>query len=88
MDNLVMGLATIVGLFLTVGAPIIKLNSTITKVISRIDNIEERQRDNKETMHEMKEKSRESHQRIHSRIDKVEENVSYLDHRVSKLEER
>ena len=57
MDSLVVGLATIVGLFLTIGAPIIKLNSTITKAISRIDNIEERQKENKDILREMKAKS-------------------------------
>lgn len=88
MDNLVMGLATIVGLFLTVGAPIIKLNNTIVKAIARIDGIEEKQKENKQTMKEMQQKSRNSHQKLHDRIDHVEEDVDELKGRVSYLENK
>lgn len=83
---LCISLGTLVGLFLTVGKPIIKLNTTITKALSRLDALEEHQKENRVTLKEIQDKSHESHKHIHDRIDKVEGRVDDLDNRVFKLE--
>ena len=67
----VLALGTLVGLFLTVGKPIIKLNSTLTELITRMDNVET-------NISVFTEKNHESHRRIHERIDGVEDNVKDL----------
>lgn len=67
----VIALGTIIGLFLTVGNPIIKLNSTLTELNTRMGNIES-------NVNSFTEKNRESHKRIHERIDVVEDDVKDL----------
>lgn len=85
---MVSALSTLFGLFVVVGKPIINLNSTIIKAIARIDDIETRQKENKQTLKDMQEKSRESHKRIHDRIDDVEKDVTELRGRVDSLSRR
>lgn len=67
----VIALGTIVGLFLTVGRPIIKLNSTLTELNVRMGTMET-------NINNFTEKNRESHKRIHGRIDDVENDVKDL----------
>lgn len=86
MEDLVVNLVTIIGLFLTVGAPIIKLNSTIVKVTARIERVEEIQIENKTTINKIQDKSRESHKKLHDRIDSVQKDVDELEDRVTLLE--
>ena len=83
---LCISLGTLVGLFFTVGKPIIKLNTTLTKALSRLDAVEERQKENRVTLKDIQEKSHDSHRRIHARIDNVENRVDEIDNRVLKLE--
>lgn len=83
---LCISLGTLVGLFFTVGKPIIKLNTTITEALSRLDAVEERQKENRVTLKDIQDKSHESHRRIHNRIDHVEKQVDEIDNRVLKLE--
>lgn len=67
----VIALGTIIGLFLTVGSPIIKLNSTLTELNTRMGNMES-------NINSFMEKNRESHKRIHERIDVVKDDVKDL----------
>ena len=86
----VIALGTIISLFVTVGKPIIKLNQTLTKLLSRMEFIENGFDEFKEQYHKDTEKSeekkRESHKRIHDRIDRVEDEVGDLHRRVDVLE--
>ena len=67
--TVVIALGTIIGLFFTVGKPIINLNSTITELITRLKRME---RD----LDEFKTHNHEAHRKLHERIDEVEDDVN------------
>lgn len=76
----VVALGTLVGLFLTVGRPIIKLNSILTELITRMGNAET-------DINNFTEKNRESHRRIHDRIDKVDNRVDDMEKEVERIKD-
>lgn len=75
MDNatiswtVILALGTIVGLFFTVGKPIINLNSTITELITRLKRMEH-------DLGEFKVHNHEAHKKLHDRIDEVEDDIN------------
>lgn len=75
MDNatiswtVILALGTIVGLFFTVGKPIINLNSTITELITRLKRMEH-------DLDKFKVHNHEAHKKLHDRIDEVEDDVN------------
>lgn len=74
----VLSIGTLVGLFLAVGNPIIKLNSTITKLMTRLTAIES-------NIDKFTVSNKDSHKRIHERIDEVEDNLSEVKEEVERL---
>ena len=76
----VIALGTLVGLFLTVGKPIIKLNSTLTELITRMENAETDIKD-------FSLKNHESHRRIHERIDHVDNRVDDVEKEVERIKD-
>lgn len=74
----VLSIGTLVGLFLAVGNPIIKLNSTITKLMARLTAIES-------NIDKFTVSNKDSHRRIHERIDEVEDNLSEVKEEVERL---
>lgn len=74
----VLSIGTLVGLFLAVGNPIIKLNSTITKLMTRLAAIES-------NIDKFTVSNKDSHRRIHERIDEVEDNLSEVKEEVERL---
>lgn len=74
----VLSIGTLVGLFLAVGNPIIKLNSTITKLMTRLTAIES-------NIDKFTVSNKDSHRRIHERIDEVEDNLSEVKEEVEIL---
>lgn len=75
---IVLSIGTLVGLFLAVGNPIIKLNSTITKLMTRLTAIES-------NIDKFTVSNKDSHRRIHERIDEVEDNLSEVKEEVERL---
>lgn len=69
--TVILALGTILGLFFTVGKPIINLNSTITELITRLKRMES-------DLDEFKTHNHEAHKKIHERIDKVEDDVESI----------
>ena len=67
--TVILSLATIVGLFFTVGKPIINLNSTITELITRLKRMEH-------DLDKFKVHHHEAHKKLHDRIDEVEDDVN------------
>lgn len=65
----ILALGTIIGLFFTVGKPIINLNSTITELITRLKHMEH-------DLDEFKVHNHEAHKKLHDRIDEVEDDVN------------
>lgn len=70
--TVILALGTILGLFFTVGKPIINLNSTITELITRLKRMES-------DLDEFKTHNHEAHKKIHERIDKVEDDVESIE---------
>lgn len=64
MWTVVLGLGTLIGLFLTVGKPILKLNNTLTVLTSRMDVIEKESKEHGTDLKEQKLHAHESHQRL------------------------
>lgn len=69
--TVILALGTIVGLFFTVGKPIINLNSTITELITRLKRMEC-------DLDEFKVHNHDSHKKLHDRIDEVEDDVNNI----------
>ena len=67
--TVILALVTIIGLFFTVGKPIINLNSTITELITRLKRMEH-------DLDEFKVHNHEAHKKLHDRIDEVEDDVN------------
>lgn len=67
--TVILALGTIIGLFFTVGKPIINLNSTITELITRLKRMEH-------DLDEFKVHNHEAHKKLHVRIDEVEDDVN------------
>ena len=67
--TVILSLATIVGLFFTVGKPIINLNSTITELITRLKRMEH-------DLDKFEVHNHEAHKKLHDRIDEVEDDVN------------
>lgn len=65
----ILALGTIIGLFFTVGKPIINLNSTITELITRLKRMEH-------DLDEFKIHNHDAHKKLHDRIDEVEDDVN------------
>ena len=81
-------LAAIIGLFLTVGTPIIGLNTTITKLNVTLQNIEHRVDDHDKALEKQAKHAKESHTRIweHNQVqdDKLtdhEQRITLLEHK-------
>lgn len=64
-------LSVIVSLFMTIGKPIIKLNSTLTEILTKMETVQNQ-------VSTFSKDNRESHRRLHSRINTVEEDVNEL----------
>lgn len=69
--TVILALGTIIGLFFTVGKPIINLNSTITELITRLKRMEH-------DLDEFKVYNHEAHKKLHDRIDEVEDDVNNI----------
>lgn len=69
--TVILTLGTIIGLFFTVGKPIINLNSTITELITRLKRMEH-------DLDEFKVHNHEAHKKLHDRIDGVEDDVNNI----------
>ena len=67
--TVILALGTIIGLFFTVGKPIINLNSTITELITRLKRMES-------DLDEFKIHNHYTHKKLHDRIDEVEDDVN------------
>ena len=76
----------LVSFLLAVGAPIIKLNSAITKLNTLIETSMKRLDKLEEDDEAMQKNSRQAHQRLHDRIDGVEGRVNDHETRLSILE--
>lgn len=67
-------IAAVIGFAITVGAPIIKLNSTLTLLISKLDSLTA-------DFGDFSQRNRESHQRIFTKLDDHERRLTILENK-------
>ena len=74
----------VVGLFFTVGKPVINLNTSITKLTVTVDRLQKDYDDLKKRAHEevsyLAVKNSDSHRRIHDKLDDHEQRITDLEH--------
>ena len=77
-------LIAVVGLFFTVGKPVINLNTSITKLTVTVDRLQKDYDDLKKRAHEevndLAVKNSDSHRRIHDKLDDHEQRITDLEH--------
>lgn len=86
MWTVVLGLGTLIGLFLTVGKPILKLNNTLTVLTSRMDAIEKESREHESDLKEQKLHAHESHQRLWDHNKEQDDQLRDHEQRLGNLE--
>ena len=86
MWTVVLALVTLIGLFLTVGKPILKLNSTLTVLTSRMDTIEKDAKAQEDALKEQKLHAHESHKRLWDHNGKQDEQLRDHERRLDVLE--
>ena len=74
-------IVTLVGFGIAVGTPILKLNTSITKLITRISALDG-------NIDELTERNRKSHERIWEHNDKQDEKISDHETRITILEKK
>ncbi len=79
-------IVALVGLFLTVGKPILKLNSTLTVLTTRIDAVENDNKKQSEDLKEQKIHAHESHKRLWDHNGKQDEQLRDHERRLGVLE--
>lgn len=84
--TMIIALSTLVGLFLTVGAPILKLNSNITMLNVNIQQNSKEIAENKQELKEQREKANESHQKLWNKNDEQDKILSNHETRIKILE--
>lgn len=72
-------IVVLIGLGVSVMAPVLKLNSTITRLSTLIDGALQDMRELKETDAAIRKHASEAHERIHGRIDDHEKRIVRLE---------
>lgn len=81
-------IAALVGLFVTVGKPIIGLNQTITKLNVTLQNIERRVDGHDAAIKDQERKAKASHERIWDHNEKQDEQLQDHERRIFALENK
>ena len=74
-------LVVLVGLFATIGAPIIKLIASITKLTSSVEYLQE-------SMDDLTKRNRDAHGRIFGKLEEHEETINSHETRITVLEKK
>lgn len=78
-------IVVMVGLFFTVGKPVINLNTSITELTVTVKHLQKDYDDLKkktqEEINELAVKNSDSHKRIHDKIDDHEQRINDLEHK-------
>ena len=84
--TVVTALGIIVGLFLSVGAPIIKLNSNIVKLNVSLDSLNKRTDKQEHDLEEQKRAAHESHKQLWLYNQEQDKRLDDHEHRITALE--
>ena len=88
VPTLVATLAGLAGLVAAVAAPVLKLNSAITRLSLLIDRALRDMEQLRENNEELRRRGKESHKKLHSRIDRAEVKLQDHESRIVTLETR
>lgn len=86
--TVVTALVVVVGLFITVGTPIIKLNSNIVKLNMNIDALRAKTEENAADLKEQKEHAHESHQKLWDHNAEQDKTLNDHENRIQLLEHK
>ena len=86
--TVVTALVVVVGLFLSVGKPIINLNSNIVKLNMSIDALREKTKHNEDELKEQKLRTHEAHRRLWEHNDKQDLHLADHEQRIHDLEQK
>lgn len=78
----------LVGLFLTVGTPVLKLNSNIVRLNASIDALREKTERNEAELKDQKLHASESHRRIWEHNEEQDKQISDHENRITLLEKK
>lgn len=81
-------LIAVVGLALTVGTPIVRLNQTITTLNVTLEQIKRDVERNAKAISDQETASKESHRRIWDHNDKQDEQINNHEQRITRLESK
>lgn len=79
-------LIAVVGLGISIGAPLIKLNSTITTLTVTLENLKEDVATNAKAIETSRQNAKESHRRLWDHNEKQDEKIENHDRRINTLE--
>ena len=80
--GVVVVLVTLAGLAVTVGRPILSLNTAIVKLTAAVEGMKEENRMLRLELGTLEQENRDSHRRIHSRMDGYEGRITVLEQQV------
>lgn len=81
-------LIALVGLFLTVGTPILKLNSNIVKLNCTMESLQEKTERNEKELKEQKIHDHDAHQRLWEHNEEQDKTLGEHERRIGELEKR
>ena len=81
-------LIAVVGLGISIGAPLIKLNSTITTLTVTLENLKEDVATNAKAIEAGRQNAKESHRRLWDHNEKQDEKIENHDRRIDTLEKK
>lgn len=81
-------IVALVGLFLAVGAPVLTLNSSITKLNVRLDHMEKRAQEIDREIEKQRQAAHESHRRIWAHNDEQDATLNDHETRITILEKK
>lgn len=86
--TVITALVVVVGLFISVGTPILKLNSNIVKLNANLEAQGKQIEENKKELKEQKEHAHESHQKLWDHNEEQDKQLSDHETRINLLEKK
>lgn len=86
--TVVTALVVVVGLFITVGTPIIKLNSNIVKLNMNLDALRAKTEENAADLEEQKKHAHDAHQKLWDHNNGQDKMLNDHENRIQRLEEK
>lgn len=86
--QVILVIGEVLGLFLLVGNPIIALNSTLVKVLARLDKLDEQQKGQTKATEKLDAKNSEAHKEIYDHLDANDIKLENHETRLQQIERK